>query len=146
MRTLADRVRVLEEVASTRPWLVVVVTDAQLIAEVARPYDVVVMGADKWRQVNDVAWYDGSTGARDEALYALPRALVVPRAGDRPDLGRADAELLVVADIHDPVSSSAVRNGSVEAMGWMLPEAAAFAACTGSWIGTGCNLSGDDRG
>ena len=37
----------------TRPWLAVAITDAQLIAEIAAGYDVVVMGADKWAQVRD---------------------------------------------------------------------------------------------
>ena len=55
--SLAERVAVLEAVAATRPWLGVAVTDARLIIDIARPYDAVVMGADKWRQVNDPAWY-----------------------------------------------------------------------------------------
>src|SRR5882724_10396619 len=40
-----------------RPWLGVTVTDAQLIADIANGYDVVVMGADKWAQVRDSSWY-----------------------------------------------------------------------------------------
>ena len=44
-------------IAAGRPELGVVVTDAQLIADIAAGYDVVVMGADKWAQVNDPAWY-----------------------------------------------------------------------------------------
>ena len=52
-----------------------IVTDAQLITDIAAGYDVVVMGADKWAQVRDPAWYDGSAAARDAALAApLPRA------------------------------------------------------------------------
>ena len=56
-------------------------TDAQLITDIAAGYDVVVMGADKWAQVRDPAWYDGSTAARDAALARLARVLVAPRPG-----------------------------------------------------------------
>src|SRR5262245_66145334 len=53
-----DRRRaVLESVAASRPWLGVVVTDARLIADIAAGYDAVVLGADKWAQVLDPAWY-----------------------------------------------------------------------------------------
>ena len=68
---------------ATRPWLGVAVTDAQLIADIAAGYDVVVMGADKWAQVRDPAWYGGDAAARDAALASLPRVLVAPRPGLR---------------------------------------------------------------
>lgn len=127
--SLEDRGGVLREVAATRPWLGVVVTDAGLIAEIARGYDVVVMGADKWRQVIDPAWYGGDPAARDRAVASLPRVLVAPRAGDRPD----GVELLDVDEAHHEVSASAVRAGGEGATDWMLPEAAAFDAVTGAW-------------
>ena len=127
--TLADRLAVLELVASTRPWLGVVVTDATLVVDLARGYDVVVMGADKWRQVNDPAWYGGSPTARDEAVAALPRVLVAPRSDDHPE----GVELLGVDEDHRPVSASAVRAGQPGAAGWMAPEAAAFDDRTGAW-------------
>ena len=127
--TLADRLDVLETVASTRPWLGVVLTDATLVVDLARGYDVVVMGADKWRQVNDPAWYGGSPAARDEAVAALPQVLVAPRADDRPE----GVELLGVDEDHRPVSASAVRAGHPGAAGWMAPEAAAFDDWTGAW-------------
>jgi Cytidylyltransferase-like len=117
-----DRRRaVLEAVASSRPWLGVAVTEARLIADIAARYDVVVLGADKWAQVLDPAWYGGSTEARDEALARLPRVLVAPRAGDHP----AGVELLdVAAHLHE-VSASAVRAGHPDAARWALPEAVA---------------------
>src|SRR5262249_30234355 len=62
-----------------RPWLGVVVTDSQLIAEIAAGYDVVVMGADKWAQVHDPRWYGDDPAARDAALASIPAALVMPR-------------------------------------------------------------------
>ena len=80
-RPLESRVAMLERLAVSRPWLGIVVTDAQLITDIAAGYDVVVMGADKWAQVRDPAWYDGSIAARDAALARLPRVLVAPRPG-----------------------------------------------------------------
>ena len=68
----------------SRPWLGVIVTDAQLITDIAAGYDVVVMGADKWAQVRDPAWYDGSVaGARRRARAALAGARRAPRPGSR---------------------------------------------------------------
>ena len=123
--TVADRIVVLEDVASTRPWLGVAVTDAQLLVDVAAGYDVLVLGADKWAQVLDPDWY-GSVTARDDALARLPRVLVAPRGGDAP----SGVELLRVADHHAHVSATAARAGATE---HMLAEAATFDARTGAW-------------
>ena len=116
--SLAERVAALEAVAATRPWLGVVVTDARLITDIARPYDVVVMGADKWRQVNDPAWY-ADEAARDAAVASLPLVLVAPRGDDRPD----GVRLLDLDDEHLHVNATAVREGEAHAAGWGLPEA-----------------------
>jgi hypothetical protein len=99
----------VERLAATRPWLHVVVTDAQLIAEIAAGYDVVVMGADKWAQVRDPAWYD-SVEQRDAALATLARVLVVPR----PGFDVAGADVLDVPAHLAGVSSSAARAGRTE--------------------------------
>jgi hypothetical protein len=112
---------VLEAVAATRPWLGVAVTDARLIADVAAGYDAVLLGADKWAQVLDPAWYGGSTAARDDAVAALPRVLVAPRAGDHP----VGVELLDLPGHLGEVSASAVRDGHRAAAAWILPEAEA---------------------
>lgn len=115
--TLDERVEVLHAVAARLGWLGVVVSDGRLIAELARGYDVVVMGADKWRQVHDVAFYDGSVAARDAAVAALPTVAVVPRAGES-----APSELVVEIDpAHLEVSSTRARAGRVDLM---VPEAA----------------------
>ncbi len=126
---LADRVALLSEVAASRPWLDVVVGDARLVVDLAAGYDAVVMGADKWRQVIDPAWYDGDTTARDDVLARLPRVLVAPRGGDRPD----GVDLLEVDQAHGEVSATAVREARPGAHSWLLPEAAAFDARTGAW-------------
>jgi predicted RNA-binding protein with PIN domain len=106
-RPLETRVAALERLATSRPWLRVVVTDAQLITDIAAGYDIVVMGADKWAQVRDPVWYDGSVAARDVALARLPRVLVAPRAGFEV----VGAELLDIGPEHAGVSSSAARDG-----------------------------------
>ncbi|MGN6695540.1 MAG: hypothetical protein ACTHN0_15285 [Aquihabitans sp.] len=117
--TLAARVAVLEAVAASRPWLGVAVTDARLITDIARSYDAVVMGADKWRQVNDPAWY-ADPAERDAAVASLPLVLVAPRGNDRPD----GVQLLDLDEAHRHVNASAVRAGADHASGWALPEAA----------------------
>ncbi|MBV9950569.1 MAG: hypothetical protein JO291_01360 [Acidimicrobiia bacterium] len=123
--TLAHRIEVLEDIAANRTGLGVRVTDARLIVDVARGYDVVVMGADKWAQVVDPAWY-GSVEARDAVLEQLPEVYVVPRAGDRP----AGVRLLEVGGHLAEVSSTLARAGQLHLM---VPEAAAFDARTGAW-------------
>ncbi|MGQ0824539.1 MAG: NYN domain-containing protein [Actinomycetota bacterium] len=102
-----SRAATLEQLATTRPWLGVRITDDQLIVDIARGYDVVVMGADKWTEVRDPAWY-GSAAARDDALARLPRVLVVPRSG----IAIEAAEVLDLADDLDHVSSTAARAGA----------------------------------
>ncbi len=118
--TLTARIAALEAVAATRPWLGVVLTDARLITDIARRYDAVVMGADKWRQVNDPAWY-ADKAARDAAVASLPLALVAPRGDDRP----AGVRLLDIDEAHRHVSATAVRDGAPHAAAWVMPEAGA---------------------
>ena len=79
--SIEARADAIRRAGRTRAWLGVTVTDAQLVADIAAGYAVVVMGADKWDQVRDPAWYRGDASARDAALAALPRVLVVPRPG-----------------------------------------------------------------
>jgi hypothetical protein len=121
---LEDRVAVLEAAAASRPWLGVVVTDEQLIADVAAGYDVVVMGADKWAQVLDPAFYGGSAEARDAAVRRLPVVAVAPR----PPYEVPDG--VVALDVNHDASSSAVREGRTD---WMANEAADFDRRTGAW-------------
>ncbi len=133
--TLEDRLGLLREVAATRSWLGVAVSDERLVVDVATGYDAVVMGADKWRQVSDPAWYDHDHAARDAAVARLPHLLVAPRADDDlSGLGEVPGvAVLQIAEHHRAVSASAVRNGSAEARRWMLPEAAAFDQRTHAW-------------
>jgi cytidylyltransferase-like protein len=125
------RLSVLQAMVATRPWLGVRVTDRQLIAEVADGYDAVVVGADKWLQIVDPAWYGGSAAARDEAVARLPRIFVVARPPHLlpPELP-AGTLLLDIGAEHGPVSSTAARGGRRD---WMAAEAAAYDEITGAW-------------
>ncbi|MGD9755043.1 MAG: hypothetical protein AB7W59_28975 [Acidimicrobiia bacterium] len=119
------RVEVLEALAARLGWLDVVVTEATLIVDIAAGYDVVIMGADKWEQVNDVRYYEHE-GALQEALRRLPEVALAPRPPHTIPHGMA---LTLPAELGE-VSSSAVRAGRHE---FMVPEAAAFDAHTGAW-------------
>lgn len=123
--TARDRVARLEQDTADRDWLQVTMTRSRLIADIAAGYDVVIMGADKWMQVNDPHWYDDDPAARDAALATLPQIAVAPRwgvdsaaVGVPPDSQSADHELpiewLEVPDHLGEVSSTAVREGRVE--------------------------------
>ncbi len=101
-----QRLAAIARAAQTRPWLAGIVTDASLIADIARGYDVVVMGADKWVQVNDPAWYS-SVDERDAALASLPEVFVVPRPGHGTD----GARVLEIDSRHTHVSSTRARAG-----------------------------------
>ena len=107
---IEERVRIVRRAFGDRSWLDVVVVEARLIVDIAKGYDVVVMGADKWAQVNDPAWYGGDPAERDAALSALPTVAVAPRAGVAVP---GSIALPVPAHI-DEVSSSAVRAGRTE--------------------------------
>ena len=99
----------IERHASNRPWLGAVITEAQLLVDIAIDYDLLVVGADKWHQLHDPRYYGDSERARDAALARLPELLVVPRAGVAlPD---TVPEVLHIGDHHREVSSTAVRRG-----------------------------------
>ncbi len=121
-----DRVTVLEAVAATHPRLGVRVTDARLLVDIAAGYDVLVVGADKWQQLHDPAWYGGSEQERDAALARLCEVAVAPRppfASPPPLTLRVEAE-------HGKISSTHARSGRRE---WMAPAAADFDERTGAW-------------
>jgi len=105
--TVDARVGAIERARDSRIWLSVTLIDSQLIADIARGYDVVVMGADKWAQVRDPAWYGGDAAARDAAVASLPRVLVAPR----PGFEIVGAEVLEVDPELTLVSSTRARAG-----------------------------------
>jgi len=127
--TLEQRVQVLEELAQRVGWLGVVVSDHQLIKDLAAGYDVVVLGADKWSQVRDPRFYGGSPAARDDAVAALPTIAVAPR----PPWTALPALLLEVAAEHHLTSSTQARHGQRNVM---VPEARRFDNTYGVWSTT----------
>lgn len=108
------RARQLAAATEALPWLRVRTTEKQLIADIAAGYDAVILGADKWAQINDPSWY-GSPEARDAAIGRLPRVLVAPRSPFRLPID--NAEVLDVDEFYQEVSSTAVRDGRRE---WLL--------------------------
>lgn len=126
-----ERLEVLASVAASRPWLTARATPDRLIADIADGYDAVVVGADKWAQILDPAWYGGDADERDRAVTRLPLVLVAPRPPyPLPGRQAGRVEPLVLAAAHQAVSSTAVRAGAHR---WMLPEAAA----SGLWPANG---------
>ena len=82
MAPITERVAAIERHRVDRPWLRAAVTDAQLLADVAAGYDVVVLGADKWHQIHDLVFYGGSAiGTRRGDRPAPPSVAIVPRPG-----------------------------------------------------------------
>lgn len=103
----------------------VAVTGHQLIADIAEGYDVVVMGADKWTQVNDLSFYDDEAH-RQLCLERLPTLAVAARGDDPvPDECR-----LVVPDHLGTISSSSARSGAIAQM---TDAARTFDEQTGAW-------------
>lgn len=103
-----ERMAILEGDVAEYDWLHVRVTNQQLIADIADGYDVVIMGADKWEQVNDVRYY-ADHNDRDRAVARLPTVVVAERSGLPIDGERATV-LQTPPGLHD-VSSTAARGG-----------------------------------
>ncbi len=102
-----ERAEWIRQATVDDPWAEVAIVDAGLIVDIAEGYDVVIMGADKWEQVNDPAFYGGSVEARDSAIGRLPQVAVAAREGfTTPDEVALDLPRWV-----EQVSSSAVREG-----------------------------------
>ena len=124
--SFAHRLEVVEQSLLEHESLAVVVTEEQLISDIADGYDVVVMGADKWHQVNDPAWYNDDRQARDRAVDRLPTVALAPRP---PHVIPAALQLPVSDDLLE-ISSSAARAGHTDQM---TLAAAQFDAETGAW-------------
>ncbi len=123
-----ERLAVLRALVDRVGWLGLVVSDQQLIADLAAGYDVVIMGADKWAQVQDPVFYDGSETERDRAVERLPVVAVVPRPPHE-----APFELVLEIEPHlVEVSSTSARAGRRDLM---VAEAAEFDRATGAWTG-----------
>ncbi len=139
MPSFAHRFEVIEQSLLDHESLAVVVTEAQLISDIADGYDIVVMGADKWHQVNDPGWYNDDMGARDDAVSRLPTVALAPRP---PYVIPLELRLPIPDDLVN-ISSTAARAGHTE---WMTVAAAQFDAETGAWTDPAryqrCQVSG----
>lgn len=106
------RLTAIREASSAgRDWLTCSVTDDRLLADIARGYDFLILGADKAEQLQDPGFYGGSAVARDEALVRLPPLVVAPRSSG---LVPEDALVLDLPEWVAGVSSTAVRAGRIE--------------------------------
>ncbi len=121
-----DRLTVLEQVVSDYEWLQVTVTNAQLLADIASGYDLLVMGADKWHQIHDPVFYDDDPVLRDEALSNLPQVAIAPR---EPFHAPADLVLPIPENLVS-VSSTSARGGMTS---MMLEPARRFDELSGAW-------------
>jgi nicotinic acid mononucleotide adenylyltransferase len=109
----ADALRALALRSTTTgepPWSVQVTTQS-LLADLAQGFDWLVMGADKWHQINELRWYNDDAAQRDAAIGALPAVAIAPRS---PFEIPSHLTKLVIADAHQHVSSTAVRAGRIE--------------------------------
>ncbi|HAQ42378.1 MAG: hypothetical protein CL407_01265 [Acidimicrobiaceae bacterium] len=120
------RLAVLHEVAKEFEWLEVKVTEKQLLADIALGYDLLIMGADKWHQIQDPVFYDNNPGLRDSVLSTLPKVAVAPR---EPFETPSELELPIASGL-ELVSSSEARGGSISLM---LQPAQKFDVATGAW-------------
>jgi nicotinic acid mononucleotide adenylyltransferase len=105
-----ERANALRGLLRDRPWIGVVVTERQLLAEIAGGYDVLVMGADKWSQISEPGWYS-SEEHREAALQSLPQLAIAPRP---PHEIPAHAVELQVSRQLWGVSSTGVRSGRTD--------------------------------
>lgn len=120
------RIAVLNAVADRIEWLAVATTHHQLLVDIAQGYDVLIMGADKWHQIQDPVFYDDDPVRRDAAMSALPPVAVAPR----PPLDVPEHLLLDVPGWAAYVSSTGARTGE---RSMMLDEAQVFDTETGAW-------------
>ncbi len=122
------RIQVIEDSVADIDWLSVRVTERQLLADVAEGFDVLIVGADKWWQIQDPGWYGDDPAARDAAMDRLPTLAIVARDGLAvPDANRLD----VPGGRTEDVSSTRARDGAVE---MMTGAARAFAERSGAWL------------
>ncbi len=108
-----ERLGAIEAATRDLPWLRARATTARLLADIAEGAHAVVLGADKWHQLHDPAFY-GSEEAMARALARLPTVAVAPRAGLALPHPGTVAHLDVVHLAVDPalhhVSSTGIRD------------------------------------
>lgn len=126
----SDRIQVLEAMVAGHDQLELLVTDQQLIADIAEGFDVVVFGADKWHQICDPKFYGNNAATRDAAVARLPEVALIPRPPFPTDGIATLALTPELAEQIATVSSTEARAGN---QALMVPEAQAFDQKTGAW-------------
>ncbi len=124
-----DRIAVLENLVDEHPLLELFVTDLQLLVDISEGFDTVILGADKWHQIQDLSFY-ADAAARDDAMRRLPTPTLFPRSPHPVDPAMA---LQLTPEQHAliaNVSSSAARDGNLD---FMAPHAREFDARSGAW-------------
>lgn len=109
---VAERVDAIARFHGARPWLEVAVTHARLLADIAEGFEWLILGDDKWSQLHDPQFYEGSD-AMAAALIRLPSIAYVPRTGtasEAPD----DVTVVHIDPAMRAVSASAIRAGRDE--------------------------------
>ena len=122
------RIEVIEASVAGIEWLSVRVTELQLLSDIADGFDLLIIGADKWWQIQDPTWYDDDPAARDAAMASLPTVAVVPRDGLEVP---AERVLSVPGGGVEGISSTRARAGEVDLM---TGPARDFANRTGAWL------------
>ncbi len=120
-----ERIAVIEASVADRAKVTVVVTEAKLLVDIANGYDLLILGADKWAQIQEPHWY-GSDAERNAAMHALPSLAVFPR-----DQIEIPADIRLDLDGYLHISSTRARLGQLDLM---TGPAADFARATGAWI------------
>jgi len=109
------RARWVRDAVAHWPWAKVEIVAAQLLVDIAAGFDVVIMGEDKWEQINDPQFYGHSDSGRDAALARLPELAIAPRRSQADDQSTLPARTAIQVDSWTAdVSSTAVRQGSFE--------------------------------
>jgi hypothetical protein len=116
--SLDARATGLERVLAGRTDLAVETTDDQLLVDIARGFDVVILGADKWAQVNDERWY-ADADDRDRAVASLPHLAIAPRPPHPLPSPGPHVTHLDIDPSHHHVSSTGVRAGERR---WLAAE------------------------
>lgn len=124
--TLDERVSVLLDDARGHPWLTVATTELRLLADIASGFDVLIMGADKWAQVNDEQYYASAEACR-AAVARLPVLAIAPRP---PFAVPPEHALDVPPDLAD-ISSTGARAGNHAIMTAAARASGLWAAATG---------------
>ena len=123
--TLEERIDILETSFAGIPQVRIVQTSLQLIADIAHGYDLVIMGADKWLQIQDENFYDNADHM-SQCLSRLSQLAVASR-----DAIMVPKEILLkVPEEIASISSSLARKTNFE---WMTKAAQNFSNKTGVW-------------